>query len=277
MIESLLLTTAIVATFDGARPLSRASGFFFDRDGQLFFVTSRHVLIDQPSAHQPDRIEIELHTDAQDLTQSTMLSVLLYFNGKGIWRQANDTAGQVDVAVIALERTALPATAIFQCFTPSHLLRTLQEVDVGSAVLVVGYPLGFQDALHHLPVVRHAVIASSFGVRFQGQGYFLTDARTHRGISGAPVVMRDAQDTTQPLPWKLLGVHSSRLDAPHDQQLDETLSLNCAWYADILITLTNTTSNAIATTIPMPVPVPAPLPSLMTTAKESQTRCSPAG
>ena len=57
-------------------------------------------------------------------------------------------------------------------------------------MLVVGFPLGFHDALHHLPVVRHAVNASSFGLRFQGKGYFLTDARTHRGTSGAPVVMR---------------------------------------------------------------------------------------
>jgi hypothetical protein len=42
--------------------------------------------------------------------------------------------------------------------------------------------------LHHLPVARQAVIASAFGSRFQGQGYFLTDARMHRGTSGAPVV-----------------------------------------------------------------------------------------
>jgi len=41
------------------------------------------------------------------------------------------------------------------------------------------------------------------------------------------------------LPWKLLGVHSSRMDmSGRDLQLDETLGLNCAWYADILLTLT---------------------------------------
>jgi hypothetical protein len=50
-------------------------------------------------------------------------------------------------------------------------------------------------------VVRQAVIASSFGLRFQGQGYFLTDARTHRGTSGAPVVMHDEAGDAQ-LPWK---------------------------------------------------------------------------
>jgi len=105
---------------------------------------------------------------------------------------------------------------------------------------VVGFPLGFHDTMHHLPVVRQAGIASSFGLRFQGQGYFLTDARTHRGTSGAPVVMRDrTAHTDAELPWKLLGVHSARMDMKtRDLEQDESLGLNCAWYADIVMTLT---------------------------------------
>ena len=35
-----------------------------------------------------------------------------------------------------------------------------------------------------------SVIAVSFALRFKGQGYVPADARTHRGTSGAPVVMR---------------------------------------------------------------------------------------
>ena len=92
-----------------------------------------------------------------------------------------------------------------------------------------------------MPVARHAVIASSFGLRFQGEGYFLTDARTHRGTSGAPVVMRASEGggLAEDLPWMLLGIHSSRLDVgTRDLELDEALGLNCAWYADILLTLT---------------------------------------
>lgn len=82
------------------------------------------------------------------------------------------------------------------------------------------------------------MIASSFGLRFQGLGCFVTDARMHRGSSGAPVVMR-SQSTDAQLPWKLLGVHSSRMEmGSRDLQLDETLGLNCAWYADVLLTLT---------------------------------------
>ena len=238
MIEPLLLTTARVSTFDGERPLTGASGFFFEREGRLFLVTSRHVVIDPPSKHFPNRIEIELHTDAENLTRSTAISVMLYHDGKSIWHQGKDSGGEIDVAVIELDRATLPQSVVLRCFTPAHLQRSLEEVEVGSSLLIVGFPLGFHDTLHHLPVVRQAVIASSFGLRFQGLGYFLTDARTHRGTSGAPVVMRSQAADAQ-LPWKLLGVHSARMDmAGRDLQLDETLGLNCAWYADILLTLT---------------------------------------
>ena len=238
MNEPLLLTTARVSTFDGKRPLTGASGFFFERDGRLFLVTSRHVVIDPPSKHFPNRIEIEIHTDAKNLTRSTGISVPLYLDGKSVWHQGNDAGGEIDVAVIELDRAALPQSVVLRCFTPAHLQRSLQEVEVGTSLLIVGFPLGFHDVLHHLPVVRQAVIASSFGLPFQGSGYFLTDARTHRGTSGAPVVMR-SQSTDAQLPWKLLGVHSARMEmAGRDLQLDETLGLNCAWYADILLTLT---------------------------------------
>lgn len=241
MIESLLLTAARILTFERQRMLTNASGFFFARGERLFLVTSRHVVIDEPSEHYPDRLEIELHTDADNLAASTGFSMPLYHAGKSVWRQGCDPAGEIDVAVLEIQRAALPRTAVYRAFSPHHLHRPPAEVEVGSALLVVGFPLGFHDALHHMPVVRHAVLASSFGLRFQGQGYFLTDARTHRGTSGAPVVMRVADPAPElgDLPWRLLGVHSARLDlGSRDRALDEALGLNCAWYADILATLT---------------------------------------
>jgi hypothetical protein len=244
MIESILLTAARVSTFLQKQHLTNASGFFFERDKRLFLVTSRHVMIDKESRHYPDRIEIELHIDADNMAKSTGFSIPLYRNRKSIWRQGKDAAGEIDVAVIELERAALPKGTVYQAFSPAHLAGQGDHVEVGSSLLVVGFPLGFHDGLHHLPVVRHAVVASSFGLRFQGQGYFLTDARTHRGTSGAPVVMRVAHAATEeaadePLPWRLLGVHSSRMDVgSRDSEVDEALGLNCAWYADILLTLT---------------------------------------
>ena len=245
MIDTLLLAAARIATFELDRGLTNASGFFFERDDKLFLVTSRHVLIDEPTAHHPNRIEIELHTDAANLGRSTGFSVMLFQDGKALWRQARDAGGEVDVAVIEIDRSALPAGTLLHAFTPAHLPAgsgqeaPASSVEVGSRLLVVGFPLGFHDTLHHLPVVRQAVLATGWGLRFQGEGYFLTDARTHRGTSGAPVVMRQVGAGASPLPWQLLGVHSGRLDmSTRDKVLDESLGLNVAWYADILLTLT---------------------------------------
>jgi S1-C subfamily serine protease len=242
MIEPLLLTTVRILTREGQRVLTGASGFFFQREERLFLVTSRHVVIDEPSKHFPDRLEIEIHVDPGNIAQSTGFSIPLYRDGQAVWRQGLDPGGEIDIAVIAIDREALPATTVFRAFTVSHLHQPPHQVEVGTSILVVGYPLGFHDTLHHMPVVRHAVVASSFGLRFEGQAYFLTDARTHRGTSGAPVVLRiPDQEATQQgdLPWRLLGVHSARLDVgTRDLKLDEALGLNCAWYADILMTLT---------------------------------------
>jgi S1-C subfamily serine protease len=221
--------------------LTNASSFFFERGERLFLVTSRHVVIDEESNHLPDRIEIELHTDPENMAESTGFSIPLYRSGKAVWRQGLDSAGAIDVAVIEIDRSALPEPTVYRAFDPKHLLNPRELVQIGASLLIVGFPLGFHDTLHHMPVVRQAVIASSFGLRFQGQGYFLTDARTHRGTSGAPVVMSASEGASKQdaLPWRLLGVHSSRLDVgTRDLNLDEALGLNCAWYADILLTLT---------------------------------------
>lgn len=238
--DAILLTTTRVLTYTNGALSSNASGFFFERDGRLYLVTNRHVVIDPPTGHAPDRLDIDLHTDATNLARAAAFTVPLYCNGQAVWRQGTDSGGEIDVAVLELHRSALPRGAVYRAFGPAHLPGPQERVEVGSSVLILGFPLGFHDALHHMPIARQAVLASAYGLRFQGQGFFLTDARTHRGTSGAPVVMRvpGALDDAA-VNWKLLGVHSARMDmGSRDLVADEALGLNCAWYADILLTLT---------------------------------------
>ena len=236
MIDSALLAVTPIYTFAGDQPLTSASGFFFARDDRLFVVTNRHVVHDAPSQHAPDRIEIELHTNADNLAETVRYSIPLFSDDAPAWRQGIDQAGEIDVAMLLVDREAFPDASLHHAFTPAHLVEDADTVPIGAPALIVGLPLGFHDHLHGTPVARLAIVASSFGLRFQGFGYFLTDARTHRGLSGSPVVMRDPDDDSD-LPWKLLGIHSARLDVGRDINLDETLGLNIAWYADILLTL----------------------------------------
>ena len=241
MIESLLLAVTRVTTMFGTQQLTNATGFFFQREERLFLITSRHVVLDETSNHRPDSLTIELHLDPENVALTTQFFIPLYNNNQPLWRESADQAGTVDVVALEIQRSALPAPLLLHVFTPDHLLEQLNEIEVGAPVLIVGFPLGFHDELHHLPVARQAIIASAFGVRFQGHGYFLTDARMHRGTSGAPVVTRmmSQRSGRGEMPWLLLGVHGARMDiTTRDIAQDERLALNCAWYTDILLALT---------------------------------------
>ena len=64
---------------------------------------------DEAAGHFPDRVEIELHDDPENLARSIGFSIPLYRNGKSVWRQASDRAGAVDVAAIAAGGASGPA------------------------------------------------------------------------------------------------------------------------------------------------------------------------
>lgn len=236
---SMLRALTRVQTVYRGQPLSSASGFYFRRGGNLYLVTSRHVMFDGPTAHAPDLINVFYHTDADDLTQFRTLALPLYAQGQALWRVASDAAGEIDVAVLPIDQGILPVKNLLQSFCVADLAVPGESWEVGTGLLIPGFPLGFHDHVHHLPVVRSAALASAYGIRFQGCGYFLTDSRTHRGSSGAPILFlqESAKDSTR---WRLLGVHSSRMDMVNrNVALDESLGLNCAWYANVLLTLTS--------------------------------------
>lgn len=240
-VDALLLTTTRLTTFRGNQLLTHASGFFFRGSDRMFLVSNRCVFADAENSHFPDRIEIGVHTDTQDLRRQSVISLPLYREGLGLWREAADSGGAIDVAAMEIPADQLPADAALRAFDASHLETRDEQVTVGDALTIAGFPLGFHDTVHHLAVACSASIASAYGLRFQRQGCFLTDARTQRGSGGSPVVRRRRRDGAAAAApsWQLLGVHSTRMDMrTRDPCQDESLGLNCAWYADVLLTLT---------------------------------------
>lgn len=241
VVEPMLLSITLLRTQQGDNVLTSATGFFFTDGDALFLITNRHVVCDEASGHRPDRVELAIHTDYKNLAATTSLTVPLYASGQPAWRETSDAGGLVDIVAIKLDVALMPPNYYLHAFTRQHIPDTWNTIIAGSSAVTVGFPMGFYDALHMLPVVRQSSIASAMGLRFQGQGYFLTDARTHSGSSGSPVLMYDGDgiNATSDIPWMLLGVHSSRLDTgTRDMQIDEALGLNCCWYADALIDLT---------------------------------------
>ena len=240
-VESILLAVVHIDTYASQQILSSATGFYFRYQQQLYLITNRHVVRDENNCHYPDKLEITLHPNRSNLAETSFYSIPFYDNaGKPIWREVHDWAGIVDVVALPLMQGIFPENALYTAFTPANLPQELMTVEIGQSVRVVGYPLNFHDTLHNLPVMRHAIIASSFNLRFQGKGYFLTDSLLHRGSSGSPVIMRtsDAVSGRTDFPWTLLGIHSARLSAKRDIYADDRLNLFATWYSDVLLKLT---------------------------------------
>jgi hypothetical protein len=110
--------------------------------------------------------------------------------------------------------------------------------------MILGYPGIFKDQFADLPVFRNAMIASQFGYTFNRKPLFITDSKTHSGLSGSPVFYNP--DTVQVdeendqikfgrTTYNLIGIHSSSFRWPHAETVGEReYNLNNTWYADLI-------------------------------------------
>lgn len=116
-------------------------------------------------------------------------------------------------------------------------------VSGGDVVLVIGYPDGLLDSNNYMPLLRDARISTPFGLAFQDQPKFITDALMYPGMSGSPIVAgpRTLKNPatgglrTSSQGFGLLGIHSDNYQRPNGEQM-ERLNLNAGWYAKIINT-----------------------------------------
>lgn len=239
MMDEMFLRVVRILTYYGSHPQTNASGFFFLQQKFLYLITARHVVIDEAADHYPDRLQLSLHASSIDLQQRAEVTVPLYVNGVPQWFQHPAFGSAVDVVAVAVNEPHLISALDVATFADDDLLSESETLSLGQDVLIIGFPLGFYDTLHNLPIVRSATIATSYAHPFKGQPYFLTDARLHRGMSGAPVVVKRPRWTVDEdqheAEWRLLGIHTSSLDvSDRDPAQDERLALNTTWYATLI-------------------------------------------
>ena len=235
MISDINFTTAKVETYKSEKKLGAASGFFYKKESRKYYITNRHVVIDENKDYYPDKVKLRLHLSKAELNKNHYLDLPLYdANGDKIWYEhPNYNDIKCDIAVIPLLPETLHSKGmrIFDSssitFIGSELIK-VSEVNPFGDLAVVGYPLEFYDNVNNLPVYRKAMIASQYGVDFNGKPYFLIDTNLHPGTSGSPVLnthhtlfkQKDSKEG-----YALFGIHS----AEHIMN-GEPLGLNVVWY-----------------------------------------------
>ena len=192
---------------------SQGTGFFYGRldpsdgDGpqwrrvnEVWLVTNRHVLLPRIGEHEvlPTNFTFNLRkADPSGILQwePVMLSIA------EIGRLAKfHPDKQVDVAVLDISEAVIGRMEKIDQGFGSYLLYLLHcdkfagnnniDVEASSDVLVVGYPRGFYDDVNLFPIVKSGIIASRWGVGFQGKPYFLVDAKLFPGSSGSAVISK---------------------------------------------------------------------------------------
>ncbi len=122
--------------------------------------------------------------------------------------------------------------------------------EVADDVIVVGYPRGFYDRKNIYPIVKSGIIASRWGMKFDGKPIFLIDSKLFPGSSGSIVITKPTAAPVDEGPLKgyretrfaFLGVYSgspivqiSSIDlGDFTITRKDSCDLGAVWYGELI-------------------------------------------
>lgn len=248
-VHSIVLSVSIIIQRRAGTQIGSASGFFYRRGEDWFLVTNRHVMRDddardeagKPRPIVPDTFQLVLHTNANDLAKKGEINLPLYNQKQQPLWKTHTKQKSADVALLKLERKKMQQSFAMTTWSREDFVPANYPLFPSEDVFVMGYPMAFHDTAHNFPIFRNAMIASVYGVPFQGKAFFLIDANLHPGTSGSPVITKpkntrvDDQGNVSMstgVRYHLVGVHSGNvtMNVPGGGNF----GLSAAWYAQLV-------------------------------------------
>jgi len=246
-----------------------ATGFFYLHEGDTYLITSKHA-VDFRTANGglPKSARITIRPNPEDVTQTESRDIRLLDSEESPNWYSHPEDDLVDIAALPLKPPVVdspihadPLNHEDNEFTSANLAFDSETVPSGfqsetsgrvimSATnsVILGYPLRVLPS--KFPVARDALIATPYGKKFNQKSMFATDARTHPGLSGSPVVyieqpgsihssmtgvhektVKGALSVMDLIHWELIGVHSEHADVTAD------IDLSGAWYSSLVDTV----------------------------------------
>ena len=212
--------------------LGIGTGFFYEEGEIIYLITNRHVVICEKENCYPNVLEIILHTSRTNIRDVRVIHIPLYDSVLNpLWLEYSHLEDLfIDVVAIDLKNYLQDRDVIFRWQWNDLPTRT-QIRAFETRIKVLGYPFGFHDKVHNVPIAKHATVASPYGVAFEDEAYYLIDGNLHPGMSGSPVIIPHSafrMKTKTPI-HSLLGVYSGgwRFD-------DIDLGLGTVWFPDLI-------------------------------------------
>ena len=195
-VEPASLMTTPVFLMNGHQAIQQGTGFFFaatKADGTpdtVFLVTNYHVVTGRPplskEAGLGDRLQFLLHEYRTDVAKVRHLELPLYDTQHDPLWVTSQSAPEADLVLLPIPPSAYAGVALY-VFTEAHTHGDIKMRPTSGATLL-GYPFGFADTAHDLPVWKTGHIASEPTVDFDNHPLFLVDVSAFPGMSGSPVL-----------------------------------------------------------------------------------------
>jgi hypothetical protein len=216
MIGYYLTTTPIIYAND-----NHATGFFFRYNNTTYLITNRHALsftTENGDKLQKAKIRVRCDPSNLDLFEERTLTLQNDDDEKN-WLNEDP---RVDIGIVPLEPPIVDSQ--INILSPNEISSesynygnlAFRESDFpesrpmsmivsgGSGAIILGYPLEYFGPSY--PVARNAIISSPYGQTIEDlmettanipKKAFLTDAVTHPGLSGSPVISQPPQSIMQ--------------------------------------------------------------------------------
>ena len=172
-------------------------GPHYRRIDQMWLVTNRHVLLPTPNESEIAPSTITFH-----LRKITELGSLIWdpikLTTKDIEQRGRFHPNKsVDVAAVHILDLLTNRLEAGGQYAPPYALssgrlpgQNYEDIEATSDIIVVGYPRGFYDNTNLFPIVKSGIVASRWGAGFNGNPYFLIDAKLFPGSSGSVVISK---------------------------------------------------------------------------------------
>ena len=213
--------------------LGIGTGFFYQEGEIIYLITNRHVVFDEEKKCYPNVLEIILHTNRTNIRDVRVIHIPLYDSVLNpLWLEQSHLEDLfIDVVAIDLKNYLQEDRDVLFRWQWNDLGTRSQIRALETHIRVLGYPLGFHDDVHNVPIAKHATIASPYGVAFKDEAYYLIDGNLHPGMSGSPVIIPHSaiRMKDRSAIHSLLGIYSGGWEL---NGID--LGLGRVWFPDLI-------------------------------------------
>jgi len=264
------ISTLILTDFQGKQALG--TGFFYQelapRDPnkkgyywrevkETWVATNRHVLLPKVKEKEviPDHVTFHIRKIVNDgiVWEPVILDVTEFKK-----RLKLHTDAEVDVATLRVGdllteslkkgNELMSWSAVSEENLPGN---NNISAEVADDVVIIGYPKGFYDKKNVFPIVKSGIIATQWGLNFNGMPVFLIDAKLFPGSSGSIVITKPIDFAVidgKPLyatekQFAFLGVYSGE-PSIHKEPIElddmtiirkDSFNVGTVWYAQLVV------------------------------------------